>query len=82
LSSKRTLALKEVENDLLSANKTGQAAYMQFVRERLLERIVNFNDFMKKLKLKTFTKIAQTVKVASKSKRPNTSQQNGMSFPS
>jgi hypothetical protein len=32
--SSGTPALKEVENDLLGANKTEQAAYMQFVRER------------------------------------------------
>jgi hypothetical protein len=60
---------KEVENDLFGADKTGQAAYMQFVRERLLERRVNFNDPIKKLKLKAFTKTAKTVKFASKSKK-------------
>jgi hypothetical protein len=59
-SGTQRTGIKEVENDLLGANKTGQAAYMQFVRERLLARIVNFNDFIKELKLKTFTKIAQS----------------------
>jgi hypothetical protein len=66
-----TLAPKEVENDLHvpGANKTGQSSYMQFVRKRLLERRVNFNDPIKKLKLKTFTNIVKTVKVACKSKK-------------
>jgi hypothetical protein len=70
--SSGTPAPKEVANYLLGADKTGQAAYMQFVRERLLERTVNFNDPIKKLNLKTFSKITKTVKVASKSK--NTKQ--------
>jgi hypothetical protein len=64
-----TLAPKEVENDLTGADKTGKLAYMGFVRKRLLERRVNFYDSTKKLKLKIFTKIAKTVKVASKSKK-------------
>jgi hypothetical protein len=61
-----TMTPKEVENDLLSADKTGQTEYMQFVRERYLDSNVNFNDPIKKLRLKTFTKIAKTAKVASK----------------
>ena len=62
--------LEEALNDLLGADKTDrQHNHMEFVRERLLERRVNFNDPIKKLKLKTFAKIAKTVKVASKSKR-------------
>ena len=64
-----TLAPNEVENDLLGADKTGQSAYIHFVRKQLLERRVNFNDPIKKLKLKIFTKMAKTVKVASKSKK-------------
>jgi ferredoxin-NADP reductase len=64
-----TMAPNEVENYLRSVDTTGQAAYMQFIREQLLERRVNFNVPIKKLKLKTFTKIAKTVKVATKSKK-------------
>eukprot|EP00745_Piridium_sociabile_P026705 TRINITY_DN42673_c0_g1_i18.p1 TRINITY_DN42673_c0_g1~~TRINITY_DN42673_c0_g1_i18.p1 ORF type:complete len:760 (+),score=189.88 TRINITY_DN42673_c0_g1_i18:236-2515(+) len=62
-------APKDVENDLLSADRVGEEAYRQFVKERLLERTVSFNVPIKKLNLKTFAKTAKSVKVSGKSKK-------------
>ena len=62
-------APKDIEEDLLNADKAGTEAYRAFVEERLVAKAKSFNAPIKKLNLKTFSKTAQTAKVSGKAKK-------------
>ena len=59
-------ASKEIEEDLLNADKVGKQAYSSFVQERLIDKTKSFNAPIKKLNLKTFATDVKTGKVTGK----------------
>lgn len=57
-----------MQDDLLLANNRGDAAFVKFVKERLISYQLGFHASLKKLKLKTFS--SQTKEDMMHCKRP------------
>ena len=55
---------KDVESDILNADKIGEEACRTFIQERLIDKTRSFNDPIQRLKLKTFSVTAKSAKVA------------------
>ena len=60
---------KDIEHNLLNADKIGKEAYNTFVKERMVDKTKSFNPPIKKLNLKTFATPVKSIKITGKSKK-------------
>ena len=62
-------ALADVEEDLLSADMSGNKARDEFIKDRLVKKTTSFFDPVKKQRLKTFASLAKCVKLTGSEKK-------------
>ena len=62
-------ALADVEEDLLSADMSGNKARDEFIEDRLVKKTASFFDPVKKQRLKTFASLAKCVKLTGSEKK-------------
>ena len=60
---------RDIEHDLLQADKLGKEAYSTFVKERIIERTKSYNAPIKRNNLKTFATLVTSAKVTCKSRK-------------
>lgn len=64
-------APRDTEDDLLKAQMEGAEAHDTFVQDRLVDKTKSFHSPIKKMKLKTFTNLANAAKITNKSQKTN-----------